>query len=417
MKKYIFLCGLSVFCNNLILSNPADLDTSFNNGFADNLFVAYSVNSAQDIAVQSDGKIVTAGYAGDNALIVRFNNDGTLDRTFYNGDTEQIPGTVTINLGYNTAAYGVAIQPLDDKIVIAGYVDLPSGDNLFLARYNLDGTLDTDFAGTGYIVTSFGNAQTQIFDVKLDFYGNIVVAGWTAPDGGLANALVARYTSLGVLDTSFNGTGYNEIIFDDFTKLQALAIQANGKIVVTGQAFIGGIQTLIVFRLNPDGTQDLSFNNSFGYTTLPATFAVYVTSQGYDVAIQPDQKIVVVGSSNIVDGFQNQLYTVLRLNSDGTLDTTFNAPRGYIASEIGLVANSLVIQDNSQIVTCGANYRDAFIVIAIRYNNDGSIDSVFNFEPQTTISLNTIGNAIALQSDGKIIISGIKVLPYVQPSL
>lgn len=415
MKKYIFLCGISIFCNNLTLSNPADLDTSFNNGFADNLFVAYSVNSAQDIAVQSDGKIVTAGYAGDNALIVRFNNNGTLDRTFYNGNTGQIPGTVTINLGYNTAAYGVAIQPLDDKIVIAGYVDLPAGYNLFLARYNNDGTLDTSFAGTGYIVTNLGSEYAQLFDVAIDFDGNIVAVGWTE-DNDVAVGLIVRYTSDGTPDADFGDGGYKQIYLGTFTRFQALAIQANGQIIVTGQALID-TQELIVLCFQTDGFLNTSFNNNQEWATLPSTYQTFLSSQGYDVAIQPDQKIVVVGSSNIVDGFQNQLYTVLRLNSDGTLDTTFNTPNGYIASEIGLVANSLVIQDNSQIVTCGANYRDAFIVIAIRYNNDGSIDSVFNFEPQTTISLNTIGNAIALQSDGKIIISGIKVVPYVQPSL
>lgn len=414
MKKYIFLCGLSVFCNNFITSNPSDLDTSFNNGAIDKLFVAYSVNSAQDIAIQSDGKIVTAGYAGDNALIVRFHNNGTVDETFYNGDADQIRGTVTVNLGDNTAAYAVATQPLDDKIIIAGYVNLRAGDNLFLARYKIDGMLDADFAESGYIITSFGNAQTQIFDVNLDFYGNIVVAGWTAQDEALAAGLIARYTPDGIIDTTFGVNGHSEILFGDFTKLQALAIQANGKIVVTGQAFIGGIQTLIVFRLNSDGSLDTTFNGGLQYTTLP----LIVTSQGYDIAIQPDQKIVVVGSSNLTSGFTNQLYTILRLNIDGTLDTTFNAPHGHIISDNGLLASSVVIQDNAQIVTCGVKYTTAYVVVVIRYNNDGSVDSTFNFEPQTNVlSDNTIGNAIALQPNGKIIISGVKVTPYIQPLL
>jgi len=416
MKKYIFLCGISVFCSNLTFSNPADLDTSFNNGAIDSLFVAYSVNSAQDVAIQSDGKIVTAGYAGDNALIVRFYNDGTLDKTFYNGETDQIPGTVTVNLGNNTAAYAIATQPLDNKIIIAGYVNLPAGDNLFLARYNIDGMLDTSFAETGYIITSFGNAQTQIFDVKLDFYGNIVVAGWTAQDNALAAGLIARYTPDGILDTTFGTNGYSQILFGYFTKLQALAIQANGQIVVTGQALIDNIQTLIVFRLNSNGLLDATFNGGLASTTLP--LSEFVTSQGINLAIQPDQKIVVVGSANTLSGFTNQLYTVLRLNADGTLDTTFNAPHGRIISDSGLVANGVVIQDNSQIVTCGVNYTTAYIVVVIRYNNDGSVDSTFNFEPQTNVlSDNTIGNAIALQPNGKIIISGVKVTPYIQPLL
>jgi len=429
MKKYIFLCSIAVFCNNII-ANPSDIDTSFNNGIDASLFVAFSVNSAQDIAVQNDGKIVTVGYSGDNALIVRFENDGQLDTTFTNGQANQIPGTVTINLGLNTAAYALAIQPLDSKIIIAGYVNTSAGNQLFIARFNTDGTLDEDFGAddTGYVIHALGGYQTEAFDVALDYSANIVVTGTTTTPSATSGvnsscAFVARYLPSGAIDTTFNAAdtpGYKKTLFGaTFTKAQALAIEKDqngelvidGKIVVTGQAYIDGKPGLIVFQYDNDGVLDTGFNDGTEYAVLPST--AYVSSIGFDVAVQVDGKIVVVGSSNLTDGFPNQLYTILRLNSNGTVDTTFNSPLGYSASDHGLTANSLAIQDNAQIITCGLNYDAAYIVIITRYNNDGTIDATFNFVPQTDASLNTIGKAITLQADGKVIVSGVKVIPEI----
>jgi len=407
MKKFIVLSSCLLFFN-LIIAGPSSLDSSFaNNGVTTDLFISNTINEGQSIAIQADSKIVVAGYAGDNAVIVRYNNDGSIDTKTFNPKGET-PGTVTINLGTQTAAFGVAINPTSQKIIIVGYVTINGVDNALIGSFNIDGTLDTTFNSTtntgGYVTTVF-QTESQLYGVALQRDGSIVVTGW-ATINGLSNALVARYTVDGFLDTTFNGIGYiTTLIGTIFTKGRAIAIQADGGIVITGQADFLGNEQLVVIRYNSNGTQDTNFNEGLGYN---APFAdISLASIGYGIDIEVvDQKIVIVGSSNPDSlGFNNQFYTVLRLNNDGTLDTTFNSPSGYVFSDLGLQASDVIVQPNSQIITCGFNYSKNYVVVVIRFNSDGSIDPTFNFTLNDSIA-NTLSLAIAMQVDGKIVISG-----------
>lgn len=415
MKKVIVLHSLLAFSFYLDGSEPSSLDTSFNSsGASANLFIANTINEAQDVIAQPDGKIITAGYAGDNAIIVRYNNDGSLDTTFNSSGTK--PGSISVNLGSQTAAYGVALQPIDNKIIVTGYVTINNINNAFIARYNRNGSLDTSFGSTnntgGYIITVF-RAQSQLFKVKLQSNGAIVVTGW-ATYNGYTNALVARYTSAGFLDTTFNTTGYvTTLIGGVFTKARALTIQADGKIIVTGQAQINNNQGLIVIRYNSNGSLDTSFNSAGSNPGSISPLQNYVESTGLGLCLQRDQKIIIVGTTNQTDpGFSNQSYTIVRLNTDGTIDETFNADQtpGYILSNAGLQAHGVVVQSNSQIVTCGFNYTSNYIVVVIRYDHNGTLDPTFNFAIEQ--ATNTIAYAIAMQLDGKIIVGGTITVPY-----
>ncbi len=423
MKRSILLlsCYYAMHMGT-IFANASNLDTSFsNNGSTTNLFIANSINQAQDITSQTDGKIVTVGNASDNAVIVRYNNDGSLDTTF--NSSGQKPGTVIVNLGTQTTAYGVTVQPTTHKIIIVGYVNINNIDNAFIACYNKDGSLDGSFNDIngnnsgGYITTIFGG-QSQLFKVKVQSNGAIVVAGW-ATFNGFSNMLVARYTSAGILDTTFNTTGYvTTLIGGIFAKARALYIQIDGKIVVTGQAQVDGNQGLIVARYNANGSLDTTFNNNSSFI---APLSQFTTSTGYGIAMQRDQKIVIVGAINETDaGFANQSCMLLRLNSNGTLDTTFNAVSssnpdgtpGYVISNNGLEYRGVALQTNSQILTCGFNYTHTYILIVDRYNNDGTVDTSFDFSINESTANNTIGNAIALEINGKIIVTGAITIPF-----
>jgi uncharacterized delta-60 repeat protein len=419
MKKIMLLSSCYLLFSHVIFTSPSSLDTSFaNNGATTNLFVSDNINQAQAIAVQANGKIVSAGYAGDNAIIIRYNNDGTLDTSFNGTGTVIVPGS----LGTQSAAYGVAINPITQKIIIVGYVTIYGIDNAFIACYNHDGTLDTSFndpnndnTGSGYITTIFG-AQSQLFGIKLQTDGSIVVVGW-ATYLGSANALVARYTAAGDLDTSFDTTGYTlTLIGGVFTKARAVDIQTDGKIVVAAQASIDGIQQLIIMRYTSAGNLDTGTFNAGGLnpgTNYPLSF----TSISYGIALQLNQKIVVVGASNpFAPGFDQQQYTVVRFDTDGTLDETFNSndTPGYVISDLlGLQANSVAIQHNGQIVTCGFNYSNNYIVVVVRFNSNGTIDPTFNFTVDSP-EINTLAYAIALQIDGKIIVSGTRAIHFNQ---
>ncbi len=415
MKRYsLFFAFINI---SLIIhcSGPSSLDTSFNQSGSVELSVVGGINQGQDIAVQIDGKIVSVGYAGDNALIVRFNNDGTLDTNFNkNGQESGEPGTVIITLGYSSVAHAVTLEPITNKIIIAGSATPNHSQKMaFIARYNPDGSPDTSFNpsnGNGIILTTF-NSQSELFDVKLDASNNIIVAGSSIYQR-YTNALIARFTNSGTLDTTFNTTGYVTTLLDTslFTKAHALAIQSNGKIVITGQAEIDENQQLIMIRYNSNGSLDTS--------ATPFNDLSFSSSKGTSLAIQDDGKIIIAGSVNPEDlpSFEHQLYTIIRLNSDGTLDTTFNATGeipGSIISGVGLQATGVAIQSNGQIVTCGFNYITNYIVLIIRYDNDGSIDPTFNFAIDQATS-NTIGSSVVIQLDGKIIVSGTITPPVPQ---
>src|SRR5262249_19564603 len=141
------------------------------------------------VAIQSDEKIVVAGVSNNRFVLARYESDGTLDNTF---DSD---GKVTTDFGGDgAAAYAVAIQS-DGKIVAAGYMNQGTDYNFALARYTNDGALDNTFGLGGKVTTDFGNGYESGNSVVIQSDGKIVVAG---SDGGDIN--IARYNSDGSLD-------------------------------------------------------------------------------------------------------------------------------------------------------------------------------------------------------------------------
>ena len=145
-------------------------------------------DTAQDVAIQADGKIVVAGSSGGNFALARYTAAGGLDTSF-SGD-----GLQTTDFGAAAGATAVAIQG-DGRIVVGG----ASGGDFALARYDAQGALDTSFSGDGKQTTDFGGSDSAN-DVAIAANGAIVAAG-THAFGGAANFAVARYTPGGALDT------------------------------------------------------------------------------------------------------------------------------------------------------------------------------------------------------------------------
>lgn len=413
MKKIIIFNFFNfLLCTQLLINSPSSYDTSFSDtGSTANLYIAQTINQAQDIIAQNDGKIITVGNAGENGIIVRYNNNGSLDTSF------NTTGYVTVTIGSQTNILAVALQPADQKILIAGYAIISNLSTIFIARYNRNGTIDTTFNNTGYITTSFG-IQSQLYGIALQKNGSIIVTGWLSDqEDGLTKALIACYTSSGVLDTTFGVNGYvSTLIGDIYTKAQDIIIQSDGKIIITGQAQINDNQGLIVIRYNQDGSLDETFNSSGDY---PGSISPFInnsdvfTSQGNGLALQRNGSIIVVGYTAGSQSPSDRSYTTLRLTTDGSLDTTFNSNEtpGYIINTQALQAQGVVIQSNGQIVTCGFNYTSIYLPVVIRYNNDGTIDPTFNFITNQNTA-NSLGNAVALQIDGKILVTGTIQVPY-----
>ena len=260
------------------------------------LFRSYAV------AIQADGKIVVAGFSenGSNTgfALVRYGTDGTLDASFGSG------GIVTTAIGSGSdRGYDVAIQS-DGKIVVAGYSESGSNSDFALVRYGTDGTLDASFGTGGIVTTAIGSNNDYGSSVAIQEDGKIVVAGFSNNASNDDFALV-RYGTDGTLDASFGTDGKVRTVITSDDWGTAVAIQTDGKIIVAGSSFSGLSTTFAITRYKTDGTMDTSFGWGGIVTTAIGSMQDMVDS----LAIQADGKIVVTGYCN---NGSNNIATIVR---------------------------------------------------------------------------------------------------------
>ena len=239
-------------------------------------------DAARAVAVQSDGKIVAAGTAGTaetaganfDFALVRYNPDGTLDKTF-DGD-----GIVTTDLGtFNDDATDIAIQP-DGKIVVVGVTD----QNMVLARYLPDGKLDPTFNGTGTVVGITAGAN----GVAITPGGTILIAGTRGGPHGDSEAIVASYAPNGRINLGFGNLGVAEAdISSGQDSGDDLALDSAGNIVLVGSASSATGSDMALARFKPDGTLDKTVTVDFHGTG----------DFGHALAIDPQGRIVAAGTS------------------------------------------------------------------------------------------------------------------------
>ena len=397
--------------NGLVrLNSDGTVDTSFNPATIPG---AGPINA---IAVQADGKILIA-----NSLLTRLNSDGSVDSSF-----------APAGSGPNFPIIAVTIQA-DGKILVGGSFTFYSGTaRPFLARLNADGTLDTSFtpAGTG--------PNNSVIKIALQSDGSIFIIGSFTSYNGVPSNGVARLNADGTLDNSFTlvGSGFNG-------QLTGLVLQSDGKLLITGLfTSYNNLPSYFLARLNPDASLDTAFtpkgNGAPNYIdgvavkpdgkiavsgdftsyngvvnpylaqlnpngSLDTSFTAAGTGPNNSVlsiASQADGKLLISGIFTSYNGVARN--GIARLNTDGTLDTAFN-PVGANTFNSGTAA--LAVQSDGKILVGG--YFTSFNGVArnglVRLNSDGTVDTSFN---ATTLSSGSGTQAIAIQSDGKILIGG-----------
>ena len=381
---------------------PGDLDSAFGTGGFVTTDVRGAADSGMSVAVQSDGRIVVAGFSASastaQVAVVRYNADGSVDPSF-NGTGRAVGGFSGV-LG-SVFANSVAIQS-DGKIVVAG---TSNGSGFAVARFNSTGTLDASFT-TGI---GFGASPGSSAAIQSD--GKIVVVG-SAPNPVFNDFGVVRFTSAGSLDTTFNFIGKVTTDFsgkDDFGR--AIAIQGDGKIVVAGNSIpSSNNNSFAAVRYNGNGTLDTTFNGTGKVTT---DFGGSISSIANSMAIQSDGKIVVAGTSQ--DGGvagSHKIFAVVRYNANGSLDTTFNGT-GKLTTDFATGndnnATSVAIQSDGKIVVVG--YYNTGTALA-RYNINGTLDAGFGVGGKLTTvgvlnnTLNGTGSGLVIQNDGRIVVAG-----------
>jgi uncharacterized delta-60 repeat protein len=324
-----------------------------------------------DLAMQSDGKYVVAGRTLNGATldfaVVRYNSNGSLDTGFGTGGK-----VITSVTSSNDYGMGVAIQS-DGKVVVAGFGGPTATCDFAVVRYNADGTLDTGFGGSGIVTTSIGSGADEAYDVAIQPDGKILVVG-----GSSGKFALVRYNTNGSLDGSF-GTGgiVTSTVGPGSAEGRALAVQADGKIVMAGNSYNGSYADFAVARYNSNGSLDTAnFGSPNGWvvTSLSSDH-----DMAYGVALQLDGKIVAGG---FVKNGSNEDFAVIRYNTNGSLDTAnFGSPNGWVTTHFAGAVDEVMavaIQSDGRIVAAGWTSGGAGDDFAIaRYNSDGSLDSSF----------------------------------------
>ena len=310
-------------------------------------------------------------------IVIGFNKSGAqnscLDPTF------GIAGISIHSFGSDSiTAKSINIQN-DGKLIVAGYIkDSINTDFIFL-RFHSNGNIDSSFGTSGIVRTDYASGSIdKAFKLIIQTDGKFLLAG-TTENLGIKQLLVIRYNSNGLIDNSFGTNGAillgNNLIFED------MAIFLNGNIILGGSNTTStwpSITTNFIYQINSNGLIDNTFgtNGSITFTNNYPNFGnVFRVKK---LRIQPDQKILGLSEeSSEVIGWKK--FMVLRFNSNGTLDSTFNNV-GYAKThgEPMIYSRELLIQDDGKIIIQGSAGDNADLgLYASRLQSNGAIDSTF----------------------------------------
>jgi uncharacterized delta-60 repeat protein len=425
-----------------VLNQDGTLDTTFNPGSG---FIYESNGNANNLnllAIQPDGKFFLGGqfsiYNGTTVnRLIRINPDGTLDNTFLTGAGFRYPYTAPTNGSLQYAEgdiYSMVIQP-DGKLVIGGNFESYNGVyQRNIMRLNADGTIDASFHNkmvTCVDITTYSGSPIRRGEVTKMVQapdGKIIIGGGFIRYNYAQTGNVARIEANGDLDLTFDqGTGFNNTV-------NSSAILPDGKIMVAGNfTKYFGVDTKGVARLNADGSLDATFSIGTGIEGILSSFFLgsnFFFQKVNSMAVQPnDNKVLIGGNFKAFNGVLKN--SLVRLNSDGSVDASFNVP--VIGSDtvnsvsliqllndgkILAIINGSLVRLNSNGTVDASFPSITAIRLALmpdgrfyvmtqsllkRYMSNGVLDTSF---ATVNIDASYNDNVIALQSDGRILIAG-----------
>jgi uncharacterized delta-60 repeat protein/uncharacterized repeat protein (TIGR01451 family) len=382
--------------------------------------VAATDDGGYAMVLQPDGKIVVGGYAVNGSqkdfALVRYNYNGSLDTTF-NGT-----GKVTTDIsgaGRSDRIWGLALQS-DGKIVAAGeVVNLAGNNDIAVARYNSNGTLDTAGfgVGTGIVTTDHGVPGTNNSAYGVALQGtSIVVAGAEVVSGNY-DFMAARYTSAGVLDVAGFGTaGVTTVGFSGGNDVaRAIAIDGSSRILLGGYSNGGSGDDFAIARLTSGGVLDTTFVAGAGKAALDlASGGPNSADQAFSMGIDGAGRIIL-GGSTYNNSTGNKDFAFVCYTSTGALDTSgFGGGTGIVRTDFSNspdVAQAIQVRSDGSFIAGGfSRYptsSDDFAVAS--YNSSGGPDNSFDNDGKLTFKINNWDEriyGIAQEFDGKIVVAG-----------
>jgi len=362
------------------------------------------------IAVQQDQKIVISGTtvgpdSNGHAFVLRYQENGDLDNSF-NGS-----GIIVVDQPIHSSSAAVKIQP-DGRILMGGDYSDSTGQYVAIFRFTQNGVPDNTLDGDGRASAFINNKYMDISTMALQQDGKILLGGYASRGDEADSFLVVRFLSNGTLDQSFDGDGIAITgVGEDYTDVNSLVVQPDGKILATGYATFNGNEDFTVVRYNANGTLDHTFSgDGIAHVTVSDH-----DDRVYSALIQPDSKIVDGGfGHNNITGKRS--FAIARLNHDGTPDNSFHGDGIAVLhiTDYSDQAFSILRQPDGKYVLGGSvnagNPSFGFVMALARITEDGVLDHTFDGDGFYIYPLNNSFesqiNACTLQSDGKIVSTG-----------
>jgi uncharacterized delta-60 repeat protein/uncharacterized repeat protein (TIGR01451 family) len=362
------------------------------------------------LALQPDGSIVVGGYAvnvsgNKDFALVRYNYDGSLDTTF-GGGTGKV---VTDFNGTSDRIWGVTLQT-DGKIVAVGEtvsLVFPGTNDIAVARYNTNGTLDTSFGGTGKVTTDHGGgASNAAYGVAMSGT-NIIVAGYEAVSGN-NDFMVARYTTAGVLDPTFGTLGVTTTGFSGFNDVaRAVALDNLGRIVLGGYANNGSNDDFAVARYTTAGVLDAGFVAGAGKAAVDIFGGGGSADQAFALTVSQANNSIILAGSAYNNSTGNKDFALVRYSAAGALIATVTTDFGNSPD----VAQAIAVQSDNKVVVAGfsRNSTSSDDFALARYTVGGALDTTFDGDGKLTMRINNADErayGIAQEFDGKLVAAG-----------
>ena len=404
MKKFIDCIIFVIPFLNLHSQLPGTLDQQFGNKGWSITEIPNGASLINDMAVQEDGKIVTAAYFQESGreediLVMRYNEDGTLDATFGDGGK----WIHDFSDGSDVATC-LAVQK-DGKIVVGGWMHTGTEFDFFVTRLNSDGSPDSGFANNG--IGTYDLAVTdRAFSLIILQDGSILVSGWSYSGANYDFGMIKLLPN-GSKDTGFGNNGMTITDFGGNDYANDMAIQKNGQIVLVGDASIGDRSFYALSVYNANGKID----ENFGLDGRLVVDVLGISDVAYTVACTQDNKIILAGQSN-----SNSIsdMTMLAFNADGSKYTEFGTD-GVVVNNLtsgGDYCFDMLIQKDGKILLAGFVAGNGSIAdfALLRYNADGSLDPTF---ANDGVAINDFNKStdeaygVSLQKDGKILVAGV----------
>lgn len=396
MKKITLL--LAVACCTASFAQPGALDPAFGHAGIVTTPLSAGIDQINAIALQPDGKIVTAGYTMKYGSLdfatVRYSSTGTPEFT-----------TVTGFSKADDIAYQVLLQP-DGKIIVAGYSNNKESSifKFALARYLPAGVLDTTFGTAGKVTTNFSaNLNDKAFTAALQPDGKILVGGASNTGNGY-HFLLARYRTDGSLDPDFGTGGSVYTILQVSSIIHKIVLLPDGKILAAGSTRLGSTYRLVLARYLPEGNLDPDFG----------AYGVALTN--YYVGETDPQSLLVGNDGKIVwAGTVNGHFVALQFDAQGNADDAFGN-NGAAVTTFGAgsldYCTAAVAQPDGMIVCGGYTNSTGNNNYALtRFTAAGLLDTTFGIAGRVITPIGTANSdrayALALQPDGKLVAAGV----------